>query len=368
MQGLLSFDCLKADPIATQPFRILFHVMPQMVPGEYGILKVDGQTSWTTLVHLWHHLVVPKDFLLDTHRMESPMENSAPDAKILMLPSAAEELPYRPIPLHPGLLLRTDTDLTLYEVHSGHDWAQVCQRCMLPDQLYYDTFGKIQPEDEVTPFLEVQTFPCDTIQIANFGALLQLRNQVQVTTWVPEDTDILVLLCDGEPAAFPAFQAIWMHPDTQAWLKSKGRQMNLQQETPNRWRLLLRPLLPSAAIPTPFLRHELLSNCCRQLCIPCLHHKGSNGYWFIAYRNRMVGQTGSDLSGDVTLVLSLLAHFGQVLDKHTPRLYAADTIVHSTVPSQALQPRCSMQQLELALEPSDTQMDPVSQPNVLSIA
>lgn len=362
IKGLLRFQPQELPD--TLPFRVAFQILPYMIPGEYGVLKVDGQVTWDVLIHLWHHVLVPKDFLLDMNRLQVPIETTVPDAKILLAPTPEDQiqLPMQETPQR-ALLLRDEVDLTLYEVSSGTTWLDACRRCLLPEQIYYDMFGQLQDEDEILPFLEVTSQPHIIPQLNNFGELFQHAQQVDMTTWVPNDTDILVILCEGTEQQALAFQAIWMHPDILTWLHSKGRQVSFQRESDTQWRLLLRPLVQSPTVPTPFLRHEMFFKLLQLAVSSLISVEGLP--WFIKYRTRHVLSGRLIADCEMALIWDLLRHFGNILEMTQPTLYANDVMLQ---PSQTTtQTAHEVGQLELALERQTTQIDVTMSPDFLPI-
>eukprot|EP00438_Fugacium_kawagutii_P019406 Skav220302 [mRNA] locus=scaffold3050:48201:61061:- [translate_table: standard] len=181
VKGLISFELEATALEPTQKFQVHFSVMPCFLPGEYGHLKVDGQTSWDTLLSLWHHAVEPQNFLGDFHRRDSAIDATCPDAHIVLQQVTPPACPLATDAF--AMLLRTQEDLSLYEVHQGETWADVCTRCMLPDQRYYDVLGKRTSQQVVSPFFEVTTFPDDTSTIPQFGQIFDSIRTCTWTTW-----------------------------------------------------------------------------------------------------------------------------------------------------------------------------------------
>eukprot|EP00438_Fugacium_kawagutii_P010707 Skav212509 [mRNA] locus=scaffold2713:134609:139813:+ [translate_table: standard] len=347
VKGLIPIEVTPTVIEHTQPFRVSFQVMPGLIPGEYGLLLVDGRTTWDTLLQLWHHPVTPQDFMLDVHRRDSPMETTSPDAKVLLLPSPdSPSLDVRR-DHHYGLLLRTPEDLTLYEVHQGETWSDVCNRCLLPDRLYYDQMGAKQANDPVLPFLEVQTDVPDQLQLEHFGSLFEAIRTCTWTTWVPENTDILVMMVQGPPQACQAFAAVWMHPQLSDWLLTKGRQITMQHETEGKWRMVFRPVATHPTIPVPHLRHSLFFKMLRMATDSLMMPSGLQ--WQLKYQGKPCCHGNASL-GETILILDLLRYFGQLLVDQVPVIYEHNQAL-PTAPSITTEGR----DFELRLVASDDQ-------------
>ena len=110
----------------TLPIHIAFDMMPFLIPGEYGQIKVDGQTTWRALLELWDYRIKPTGFNFDWDLIDRTIVDTMPVCKaflvsvpnhmdvLLQLPSNHNEIPTVPI------LLRESTNLALYEVEKKH--------------------------------------------------------------------------------------------------------------------------------------------------------------------------------------------------------------------------------------------------------
>eukprot|EP00438_Fugacium_kawagutii_P005393 Skav210138 [mRNA] locus=scaffold1493:174319:179500:- [translate_table: standard] len=372
IQGLLPFAAASVENAIspTQSFRVQFKVMLFLVPGEYGLLTVDGQVTWQQLLALWHFPVTPKDFLVDTHRLDEPIETTAPDANVLLMPALEDaHMPSQCPDVHKTLLVRNEQDLTMYEVAHEHTWRDICTRCLLPDQLYFDSFGQLTPDDVVLPCLEVTTDPVEVPVLPNFGAIFSQCSQVQIQTWVPANTDILVLLCEGSEHAMEAFQQVWMNTATLTWLRSKGRQLSFHQESSTKWRLLFRPCLSVPATPVPFLRNDLFFWYLQMAVKSLMTAEGIQ--WVMYYRSRQVCRGQQSGSDDVAVILSLLQFFGQLFAEGSPSLFSQDQRLQPGVLLSQCHKEDAHSLFELCWDvpPTviDTQMTPTPEPTTLGL-
>ena len=81
--------------------------------------------------------------------------------------------------------------------------------------------------------------------------------EVRFETFIPENTDIIVMHCTGSQTAKDAFFSFWFTEDHRKWLAHVGRQINVQDIDHTTWRILLRPILPMPSMPASVLLEAL---------------------------------------------------------------------------------------------------------------
>eukprot|EP00438_Fugacium_kawagutii_P027553 Skav207072 [mRNA] locus=scaffold1909:191240:196597:- [translate_table: standard] len=255
-QGLLSFDGKSKPPqmhqiSPTLAMQLTAEFQLALIPGEYGTYKVDAALTWEQLQPLWNQRLKPMN--IANYRDDLPFESTWPELKMIMLPTDNFEVP---IPTDIPILLREDDMLHIYEPLKGTHWSEYATRCMLPDQKYYDAFGKLET-DEVNIFGEVTSVWEPPLPIDQFLAILPDILQVMITPAILPNTDILAMDCSGPPGSKDAFLKLWNSQDLQQWLSHKGRQTNFVDMDDHTWRLLMRPKLPVTATPVKILVEEL---------------------------------------------------------------------------------------------------------------
>ena len=245
----------------TLTFDVLFEVFIWASPGEYGIFKVDGWTTWQTLLMLWGFRFIPTHESWTLDQLVKPLQVSSSDLKIYLAPhdnhqmleQCEEILGLYPVPI----LYRDEVDLTLYEIEDSIPW----HRTKLAKKVH-DVFAEWEPISEDTIFrfpTEVAAMKQEPDCQKHSTAQWLSANKVCIEPVVPRDTDILVLHCQGTTESLRELSQIWMSHDQELWYHFKGRQCNLQIIDDNTWRFLFRPINGITTSPVLLFRKQLFN-------------------------------------------------------------------------------------------------------------
>ena len=256
---------IDTDPAVslTLPIQMFFDVMLYLIPGEYGVLKVDSNTSWRTLLSLWDYQVQPVDFHFDWSQIDMRLVDTSPQLKTLLATNDTLQDTFKDVRSLGNtlsrlpLLVRNEIDLTLYEIEKGTTWKHFRQLHQQPNIQYHDCYGPICDATWFSQPMEIGSQSFKMCPNPEFLEDLRLLTHISIETIVPCKTDILVFHCQGTTESCYAFQRFWLSKDLQHWLHSVGRQANLQIISDTTWRLLLRPKLPSTAMPVAMLRDAM---------------------------------------------------------------------------------------------------------------
>ena len=239
-----------------------FEVMPVLIPGEYGTMKVHKEVTLITLLQLWNARLIPNCEVQPAHLQMPLGQLPIPEKFFLVeihpdhvmkadMTKALEDSKAVPI-LH-----RESTDLTLYEVEHVEPWKAIKQRLPTIASAEFGTFGKLTAETCFTEPTEV-TASLPTLEVPNFAAATLYRmSQVKLEAFVPDHTDILVLHCSGSSDAKSAFLNFWMTEDHLNWFKHVGRQCNVQFTDETTWRMIFRPCMTQPSMPVTLFRETL---------------------------------------------------------------------------------------------------------------
>ena len=139
------------DISPTLQFEMIFEVFLLASPGEYGVLKVDGWTTWQTLLMLWRFRFLPSQPNWTLEQLHQPLQTTASDLKVVLTPHDAPQvieqcetaLGLFSVPI----LIRDDVDLTLYEIEDSSLWYKT-----RPAQQVHDVFAEWEPITPDTKF------------------------------------------------------------------------------------------------------------------------------------------------------------------------------------------------------------------------
>ena len=267
-RGLCKYEDAMANEIIsvtdsisqTHSFPIWFHVMPCIVPGEYGQIRIDGSATWRSVLSLWDFRLIPSDFRFDWSQIDMSLMDTMPCMKTFLSPEPefAKALMETPIPNPDAkrfpILVRTEDNLSMYEIETRTTWKQFKQVQQLPALSYHDHYGPVCDGTWFCRPTEVADQSQPILSQEDIMVMLPLLQQIAIEVVIPRDTDILVMHCSGPPQAYRVFEMLWCANDVTTWLKSKGRQLNLQRTSDSTWRLLFRPMLPTTSTPLSLLR------------------------------------------------------------------------------------------------------------------
>ena len=247
----------------TIPFPIQFAVMPFLVPGEYGVIRVDGDASWRTLLSLWDFKLCPTGFVFTWGQIDMKLIDTMPTCQTFLqtiddatcssalLPESQVAITKEPV------LVRMSTDLTLYEVETKSNWKTLRRDKNLPQVNCYHQAGVMCDATWFSTPTEVTDVAPEIVPVPDLLDHVHNLSQIRIENIVPPKTDILAMHCWGPEPAYESFRLLWTSQDMSDWLRSKGRQVNLQRTSDTEWRLLFRPLLPQPSLPVSMLRHQL---------------------------------------------------------------------------------------------------------------
>ena len=250
----------------TVPFDLTFEVFLVSSPGEYGILKVDGWTTWQTLLMLWGFRFSPMIQNWTPEFLTKPIQMTSPDIKIYLtshdsdqfMQQCEESLGLYSVPV----LLREDVDLTLYEIADMTPW----RKTRLAHKIH-DVFADWEPITDKTTFrypIEIGTDKHDPCGSSFTTEEWIHASQTHIESFVPAKTDILVLHCQGTKEALGSLLRLLNHENQRHWYQIKGRQCNYQIVDDNNWRFLFRPVTGATATPVLIFRRQLFQLLLRQ--------------------------------------------------------------------------------------------------------
>ena len=190
-----------------------------LIPGEYGILHVDSSVHLHQLIQMWNQIIAPKQ-TWQTDELSKPIsELDIPhremlfpvtdEATVAQLQHAMDALPIsKMVPI----MHRTSTDLTLYEIAEGTTWKQLKSSHPQFAKVRHDIFGMLTDQHSFRIPAEISDDPYPALEPdITETQLMQLAN-VKFETFVPTNTDILVMHCKGDAQSRSAFLA-FLTPD-----------------------------------------------------------------------------------------------------------------------------------------------------------
>eukprot|EP00438_Fugacium_kawagutii_P028751 Skav229651 [mRNA] locus=scaffold649:392999:397600:- [translate_table: standard] len=240
----------------TQPVQIMFPLQVCLIPGEYGTYQCEEQVTWTQLLALWK-LALQPHFPLSKTELGQTLSATVPSDRVMLLPTddwGIQDIPHDPT--HTLVCIRRSWTLELYEVHTSEPWETIRQKHNLSSSMS-DVWGVIESNQTFQVPTELAEHEPEVPVQPALSQVFQDLASLDLTCWVPPNTDILAIECTGNPTAFTAFQTCWLSQDMKEWYRLRGRQVNLLIMNENTWRVLLRPLPGTTATPVKMLRYQM---------------------------------------------------------------------------------------------------------------
>ena len=198
LKGFVTFPRNECDPATeripispTQCFHLLFQMQLVLVPGEYGIYQVSGNTTWRSLLSLWDFRMKPDIATWDQNLLDHQIKNTLIAERFQLIP-IDESIPdeaivskaSKPTPSIP-MIFQESTDLTIYEIEHATTWQDVKNTIPLPEGQIMDSFGVLsqkrvfhKPEIVTSQHIEVEAFE-------QFPEVYAGMLGVTFETWIP---------------------------------------------------------------------------------------------------------------------------------------------------------------------------------------
>lgn len=251
-------DLMDISP--TLQFDMIFEVFLLASRGEYGVLKVNGWTTWQTLLMLWGFRFLPSQPNWTVEQLHEPLQTTASDLKVVLTPhdtpKVIEQCETALGLFSVPILIRDDVDLTLYEIEDSSLWHKT-----RPAQQVHDVFAEWEPITPDSKFrfpTEIGVKCQEPKQDRDCKVPWDSVSKVCIEPLMPPQTDILIFHCEALPEDLHNLKNLWMNADQQQWYHSKGRQCNLQIIDDCTYRFLFRPLHGTTTTPVIIFRRLLL--------------------------------------------------------------------------------------------------------------
>eukprot|EP00438_Fugacium_kawagutii_P034155 Skav226363 [mRNA] locus=scaffold290:41300:46171:- [translate_table: standard] len=266
-----------ATPAPLIDDRLTFAFSLWLVPGEYGTFHCQADLKWCDFLQQWEFRIFPEDVPMTPPTIDVKIHDSTLEIKQFLIPTAPKCLEaWHSRGINPKNLVwvRDLNDLTLYETYEDQTWKSFCSNKSIPSTQFFDCVGPIADNDPTwLGELHTQWIPVE--QVPDIFQVMLHSFAVKIDTSVPLNTDILVLDCQGPEASEWMFLKLFADSQMQAWLATKGRQVNHVSIASGHWRLVLRPKLPKASTPVVSLRMELFMRLLQVILHSCSFGEGT---------------------------------------------------------------------------------------------
>lgn len=325
--GFLSFDvpilegAQNTIPVSpTQNFPILFQLQLILVPGEYGTYQVDGTMKWRTLLALWDFRLRPDLQTWDLNLLDKSLKETLVTDRVQLIPIDHEETLNMQVSTSEEsvqslpLIVQESIDLSIYEITNAVTWQDIKAKNPLPDGNFMDAFGVVHSSHKFLhpTMLTLQDQPIEPV--ADFGDIYAGMLGVQFETWIPSNTDHLVMHCTGSANHMRSFLAFWAHSQLSSWSKQLGRRQLIQHIDEENVRIIFAARHPSTAIPAKMLREELLIRILRILMLTMNQDTDDSSIvlWSMKYRGKLIDGGALGIHATFEPWIYLLEHVFQL--------------------------------------------------------
>eukprot|EP00438_Fugacium_kawagutii_P003285 Skav229037 [mRNA] locus=scaffold1014:284416:288269:- [translate_table: standard] len=240
---------------ATLPMNVWFQVHLRAIPDAYGTYKVPADVTSKGLLSMWNNQFLPQDFELSPTQLCETISVTAPQPGFALVPQRHSASPDFEWPQEPAvnmLVFRPEapsTDLWLYEVDTQDTWPQFAAKKHVTTKSGYDIFGCIPPNAMLTKAVTVTLRALPEVDPRESLPLPRSLTDVEVNSFVPPDTDILVCHFKGSPRAKDAIVEWWFTDSMKLWFASEGRQAHFLDIDDSTWRVIFRPVSVPTTVP-----------------------------------------------------------------------------------------------------------------------
>ena len=223
------------------------------IPGEYGVLDVHSSVETSQLCALWHHPIwLQRAPINNTSAEDTEVKGTLLAYPTTLLPEDLE-MPKQSKPTEKGIvLLRSHTKVMAYAFDPNTKVIQLPSRFADEPQVCFDEYGEVFEHTflRTNTMLMSSEVPIPTCQ--DVQQIVRASMQIQVHSYVPEETDILVVVFKGQPDEVQTVLNMWHEAFAGTWIQQHARNMNLQV-LEDQCRLLFVPSRRQFATPTPML-------------------------------------------------------------------------------------------------------------------
>ena len=205
-------------------------IMIAVIPGMYGELTMNPQTSWEQLLPLWNCKLLP-------NHQEHLLSPTSVVTSIL----ATEEGFEGADTLMPHLFVDTLNCTSLFMNEPEHTWQQISQMHHIPDTAWFDDVGQLLPSMRLSPTTRIMS---ETTKIEPFIDLpfcVDAFRAVNVQCRIPTKTDVLVVHLTGDTEHLVKLATFWHVALSTEWCASHGRKICFQGLSKNSCQFLFPP-------------------------------------------------------------------------------------------------------------------------------
>ena len=228
-------------------------VRPFLIPGEYGVLEVMPFVAPEQIQLLWHH----PTWLQSLDHDQTPTAKVPLRGTVLAFPNttlpdhACNQVPE--LPKDRGLvLIRTPTKVKAYAFSPNTKVVQLPGFFAEEPQVFYDEYGEFHEFMTLRNGIMLMTEMHIEEACVDVDHVLSATTRVAIHTEVPVETDILVVVFQGNPDDVQHIVNMWFTHLSGEWLEQHGRKLRLQV-LEDHCRLLFVPSNQVFATPIPIL-------------------------------------------------------------------------------------------------------------------
>ncbi len=271
----------------TLPFRITTDIMLQAVPGEYGIITIMNLMTWEDFLRIWDFKFAPIESFGSFQLQKLINQDFDSMNKYLLVWKNDLQLVADDTEMgNKNIILFYEQDRLLVHKPTSDQWGKIREEGMIHG-FDYDSKGVLTPTERISRNTLVKKKDDNQTHLP-FIVDSELLASLSIETMIPPKTDILLFKVNGNPAAIDMMILLWTHLFDKKWLEMKGRAMNIQIIDSASIRILFRPHLPVAALPSLFLKEEMQMRTIRSYLFTTKEHAIAPANLIFKYEGRVI--------------------------------------------------------------------------------
>ena len=187
------------------------------IPGTYGELTVQSQTTWDQLLPLWDCKFLPSN----EDRLSSP--------KFVIKAILGKDEGYIGEEEMPPHAFVEQPDRTrMFVIDTEKTWDQITSEHQLSTQQWFDDIGPLYPSTRLADASRISQEQVSTQLFVDLHECMQSFREVNIQCRIPTNTDVLVIHMEGQSEQLVQIASFWHIALSDEWCASHGRKRCFQ--------------------------------------------------------------------------------------------------------------------------------------------
>ena len=222
-------------------------VMLAAIPGTYGELTLQSQTTWEQLLQLWDCIFLP----CNQEHIKSPQNVTT----CILATDTPED---KDLTTSSHLLLDHCQRTSLFFLDGNTTWADFSTQQQIPQNQFFDDVGHMFPATKLGYISRVSESPHPIQKFFDLPACSPSFSGIRIQARIPTQTDVLVVHFEGDSEQIVQLASFWHIALSEEWASIHGRKRCFQVLSDTSCQFLFPPHWTKCALLHQTLRNSFL--------------------------------------------------------------------------------------------------------------